>query len=446
MPAARSPSWPHRAPGSMRPASTRAWAVTSDQRMTAVLAALSQVGVPYRGYKAIPGYGFDCSGLTSYAWGVAGVSLPHSSSAQIAGATPHDLGRRPAGRPRAVPRPRDAVPRLRPLPSSTRPAPARSSRSGPGAAPAAPAARSVDAGCLGVRLIRSLVTPKLAGRSARRRGKRQRRRVPAEPGSAGGGTAQRGSGERAEPMPSHQAWMGPAPSWSEGALRPVRRAMISAQIEMAVSSGERAPMSRPIGAMIRARSTGSVDAHLGQPLHPLGVGLPRAHHAEVADSVRQRALDGRHVELVVVGEHADGVAWTERRADPLEQAVGPVDDDLVGHREAPLGGEDLPGVAHGDVVAEHLGHPDQRRGEVDGAEDQHAGRRGEGLDEDAARCPRWPRPARRSGARRSARPPARRARHGRRPGRGRGRRGCRAGSSLGPRPAAWPRRPGPRSR
>jgi cell wall-associated NlpC family hydrolase len=68
-----------------------AWAVASDQRMTAVLAALSQIGVPYRGYKAIPGYGFDCSGLTSYAWGVAGVSLPHQSSAQIAGATPHAL-------------------------------------------------------------------------------------------------------------------------------------------------------------------------------------------------------------------------------------------------------------------------------------------------------------------------------------------------------------------
>ena len=69
-------------------------------------------------------------------------------------------------------------------------------------------------------------------------------------------------------------------------------------------------------------------------------------------------------------------------ADPLEQPVGPVDDDLVGQREAALGGEHLAGVAHRDPVAEHLGHPDQRGGEVDGAEDQHAGRRGERLDED----------------------------------------------------------------
>ncbi len=75
------------------------WAAASDQRMTAVLAALGQVGVPYRGYRSQPGVGFDCSGLTMYAWGVAGVALPHQSSAQIglaapvtaAGARPGDL-------------------------------------------------------------------------------------------------------------------------------------------------------------------------------------------------------------------------------------------------------------------------------------------------------------------------------------------------------------------
>jgi cell wall-associated NlpC family hydrolase len=67
------------------------WAATTDQRMVAVLAALSQVGVPYRGFKAIPGYGFDCSGLTSYAWSVAGVALAHNSSAQIRAATPRPL-------------------------------------------------------------------------------------------------------------------------------------------------------------------------------------------------------------------------------------------------------------------------------------------------------------------------------------------------------------------
>ena len=66
---------------------------------------------------------------------------------------------------------------------------------------------------------------------------------------------------------------------------------------------------------------------------------------------------------------------------PLDQAVGPVDQHLVGHREAADGGEDLPRVAHGDVEAEELGGRGQRRREVDGAEDEHAGGGGEGLDE-----------------------------------------------------------------
>ena len=50
----------------------------------AVAAALSQLGVPYRFATAIPGVAFDCSGLTSWAWAQAGVSLPHQSRAQYA--------------------------------------------------------------------------------------------------------------------------------------------------------------------------------------------------------------------------------------------------------------------------------------------------------------------------------------------------------------------------
>ena len=51
-------------------------------------AALSQVGGRYVAFAASPGVGFDCSGLTMWAWGQAGVSLPHYSRAQYA-SLPH---------------------------------------------------------------------------------------------------------------------------------------------------------------------------------------------------------------------------------------------------------------------------------------------------------------------------------------------------------------------
>ncbi len=54
----------------------------------AVNAAQSQLGVPYVFAAESPGVAFDCSGLTKYAWGQAGVSLPHQSASQYA-STPH---------------------------------------------------------------------------------------------------------------------------------------------------------------------------------------------------------------------------------------------------------------------------------------------------------------------------------------------------------------------
>jgi cell wall-associated NlpC family hydrolase len=48
----------------------------------AVAAAKAQLGKPYVWAADGPG-SFDCSGLTMYAWGRAGVSLPHSSGMQI---------------------------------------------------------------------------------------------------------------------------------------------------------------------------------------------------------------------------------------------------------------------------------------------------------------------------------------------------------------------------
>ncbi len=54
----------------------------------AVRAAETQLGVPYVWGAESPGAGFDCSGLTAWAWAQAGVSLPHYSGAQMADSAP----------------------------------------------------------------------------------------------------------------------------------------------------------------------------------------------------------------------------------------------------------------------------------------------------------------------------------------------------------------------
>jgi len=59
----------------------------SGRASVAVRTAYAQLGDPYRWGASGPG-SFDCSGLTQFAWRAAGVSLPHSSSAQY-GSGPH---------------------------------------------------------------------------------------------------------------------------------------------------------------------------------------------------------------------------------------------------------------------------------------------------------------------------------------------------------------------
>jgi cell wall-associated NlpC family hydrolase len=57
----------------------------------AVAAARSQIGVAYHWGEMDPGGGFDCSGLTAWAWSQAGRGLPHSSRAQYNATTHVDV-------------------------------------------------------------------------------------------------------------------------------------------------------------------------------------------------------------------------------------------------------------------------------------------------------------------------------------------------------------------
>ncbi len=66
----------------------RSWAAAGHRHQIAVLAALSQLGVAYRSYSSDPDVGFDCSGLTSWAWRRAGLRIPRSSGDQISAAAP----------------------------------------------------------------------------------------------------------------------------------------------------------------------------------------------------------------------------------------------------------------------------------------------------------------------------------------------------------------------
>jgi cell wall-associated NlpC family hydrolase len=62
--------------------------VNASAAQVAVSAAMSVIGTTYVWGSADPNVGFDCSGLTSWAWAQAGVYIPHSSAAQY-GALPH---------------------------------------------------------------------------------------------------------------------------------------------------------------------------------------------------------------------------------------------------------------------------------------------------------------------------------------------------------------------
>lgn len=64
------------------------YVAVSGQAGVAISAAQSQLGVPWVFATMVPGVAFDCSGLTAWSWGRAGVALPHQSRQQYA-SVPH---------------------------------------------------------------------------------------------------------------------------------------------------------------------------------------------------------------------------------------------------------------------------------------------------------------------------------------------------------------------
>ncbi|HRW41877.1 MAG TPA: NlpC/P60 family protein [Microthrixaceae bacterium] len=90
-PGAGAPARPGRAPAPAKPAApapapapSLPVAPVGSGAGAAIAAAQSVMGTPYRWAGASPSTGFDCSGLTMWAWARGGRSLPHSSSAQYA--------------------------------------------------------------------------------------------------------------------------------------------------------------------------------------------------------------------------------------------------------------------------------------------------------------------------------------------------------------------------
>lgn len=74
-----------------------AWANADLAHQTALMAAMSQLGVRYRRNTSAPGVGFDCSGLTAYAWSMAGTEIAHQSRSQIRSAAPRTIDTAQAG-------------------------------------------------------------------------------------------------------------------------------------------------------------------------------------------------------------------------------------------------------------------------------------------------------------------------------------------------------------
>ena len=234
----------------------------------------SQLGVAYRRNTSKAGEGFDCSGLTTYAWAQAGVTLVRQSAAQIRAAAPRtwetaqagDLVYYPGhvsmylgvdrlivhspytGRNVEV----DHVPKR--LDAARRPLGLTVGRLRSGAVRTRQTSVPRPRARLGVARTWETSVPRPRARLG---AVRTRETSVPRPRARLGAVRTR---ETSVPRPTHHMRVGRSGVDRAGGVlqggtpRPVRRAMISAQIETAVSSGVRAPRSRPIGDISRCES------------------------------------------------------------------------------------------------------------------------------------------------------------------------------------------------
>jgi len=74
-----------------------AWAAADTTHQLVLMAAFTQLGTPYRNRARSAGEGFDCSGLTSWAWAQVGVQIERVSRDQIRTVTAVDRTTAQAG-------------------------------------------------------------------------------------------------------------------------------------------------------------------------------------------------------------------------------------------------------------------------------------------------------------------------------------------------------------
>ena len=167
-------------------------------------------------------------------------------------------------------------------------------------------------------------------------------------------------------------WIGPSVATRRWPEPPHRSETSSAAIEIAVSSGVRAPMSSPIGAAIRAMSSSVTPAARSCSARSSFVRrLPMApmYAAGVRSATCRSGTSnfGSWVSTQITVRRSTGACLEERCGQALTTSCGLGEPFRRGEHRA--------GVAHRHAITQERADPGHRSGEVDRAEHVHVRRR-----------------------------------------------------------------------